>query len=121
MECPLIKREYTSDDDMYTILKMVVMRILRPDRFISGVEHLKGGKDILDNPMQPLVNVIDMVKAPREEFILCLTNPGFDITDNIVNVAKNFKSVKLNIVSLGKKQNQDQASKKITESLRKGE
>lgn len=62
-----------------------------------------------------------MVKNPREEFIICLTNPGYDITDQLVNVSKNVKNIKLNTVSLGKKQNQENATRKITESLRKGE
>jgi len=38
-----------------------------------------------------------------------------------MDVSKNIKNIKMNTVSLGKKQNQDNATKKITESLRKGE
>jgi len=39
----------------------------------------------------------------------------------LLDVAKNVKNIKLNAVSLGKRQNQDNATRKITEALRKGE
>jgi len=43
-----------------------------------GIEKLKllAGKDILVVPNNAIVNLIEMIKNPREEFIVCLTTPG---------------------------------------------
>jgi len=57
---------------------LLILRILRSDRLPSGIERVKSlaGKDVLVMPPNSLVNAIEMIKNPREEFILCLTTPG---------------------------------------------
>jgi len=99
-----------------------MLRILRPDRFSMGLELLKNyvSKDSFEIKENVIFNHIALIKNSKDEYIICLTNPGYDITDQLLSVAKD-KNVKLNIVSLGKKQNQENATRKITESLRKGE
>lgn len=52
---------------------------------------------------------------------MCLTTPGYDITDQVTHVARHLHNLKLNIVSLGKSQNREQASRKISEAQKKGE
>jgi len=41
-QCPLIKDNYNKDDKILsTLLKLIMIRILRPDRFPIGLELIK--------------------------------------------------------------------------------
>lgn len=105
------------------ILVALVTRILRPDRLNDCILLLKEevGAELLVSAENNIVAALDAVKNPKDEFVVCITTPGYDITDQITYVARNLKNLKLNIVSLGKMQNREQASRKISEAQKKGE